>query len=274
MQHSNISVYETLPHFPPLSSPGLAHTWGKDLTLLLAFCCIPKTTQAMLPWMFGFLTFTLVIHHFAPNKKRVELTFTDQLIIAVNIAMTGVSAYVFIYFAGDGLTTVESYFDIPPIQILFVPGWVLVEETLFFLVHRFAHKPGIYDKCHKMHHKFKITSAISSFYAHPIDMLVAIIWTALGPPLFQILVLKQTISVPVISAFFFGAIATFVSSHHSVVGADGDTVHGTNHLQHHLKFNGKSISWNSTNSFLQALLINSISNHVLYLIYRWRVLKC
>lgn len=161
----------------------------------------------------------------------------DQIIITINIALTGISAYVFLLAAGPGVAPVESYFDIPPIQLLYVPGWVLVEESLFFLVHRFAHKPGIYDKCHKMHHKFKITSAISSFYAHPLDMLVAIIWTALGPPLFQILVLKQTISAPVISAFFFGAIATFVSSHHSVIGANGESVHGTNHLQHHLKFN-------------------------------------
>ena len=182
--------------------------------------------------------FCLIIHHFAPRKVVVPIDLTDKMIISSNLFLTGLSASVFLRIANsyDGIYGVQSYLDVPPKELLYPLAWVTVEETSFFLIHRFLHQPGIYDKCHKMHHKFKTTSAWTSFYSHPLDQLFAILWTALGPPLLQVTLLSTPASAPVVTLWLFGAIITFTSTHHTVIGAGGHA-EGTDHLEHHQKFN-------------------------------------
>lgn len=61
-------------------------------------------------------------------------------------------------------------------------------------------------------------------------------WTALGPPLFQLRVLEIPVCAPVVTLWLFGAIITFTVSHHTVIGAGGHA-EGSDHLEHHQKFN-------------------------------------
>jgi len=69
------------------------------------------------------------------------------------------------------------------------------------------------------------------------DQTVAILWAAMAPPFFQMKVLEMEICAPVIVLYLFGAITTFVASHHTILGDDGKTAEGTDHLEHHLRFN-------------------------------------
>lgn len=56
----------------------------------------------------------------------------------------------------------------------------LIREVLFYYSHRFLHRPKLYPKIHKIHHKFTAPVALAAQYAHPIEHLVAnIIPTAL-----------------------------------------------------------------------------------------------
>ena len=48
--------------------------------------------------------------------------------------------------------------------------------------------------------------------------------------------LPNGITAPVVTLFMHGAITTFTGSHHSVIGEKGHAL-GSDHLDHHLKFN-------------------------------------
>ena len=86
-----------------------------------------------------------------------------------------------------------------------------------------------------MHHKFKVTSAWTSFYAHPIDHLVSVLCITLLVPFFQLYYLQHKIEVPIFTIYITGALSTFISSHHVKYGQHN--LHGTDHLEHHMLFN-------------------------------------
>ena len=158
--------------------------------------------------------------------------------ISLNIFLTVGSFAFFIHLCGGGIAPVGSLCEIPPVQLLFVPLWTFADEVLFYNVHRLAHRRQIYNHplfAHKMHHKFKVTSGWTSFYAHPADMLVAIIWAGLAMPAMQMGWLKHEVAAPVVAVFVFGATVTFIASHHTAAGEAG--AEGMEHLQHHLRFN-------------------------------------
>ena len=215
--------------FPP---PRLA----KLLTFAVALPFLPRSVNDVLPFFLVGIGATLLLHALAPNRVRVPLTLRDRVVIAVNlVGVTGLSAALMVHLVKDHLGAVASLAATPVAQLLYVPAWILADEVLFFNIHRFVHTPVVYDKCYKWHHKFKITSVWTSFYAHPLNHTVAVVWAVLAAPLFQIRVLRHEVSAPVLSAFMFGAIATFIASLHAV-GRRGGAAEGTDHLEHHKRF--------------------------------------
>ena len=48
----------------------------------------------------------------------------------------------------------------------------LVEELLFYIVHRMLHHPKLYW-IHKHHHEYNITITLAAQYAHPLEHLLA-----------------------------------------------------------------------------------------------------
>ena len=222
----------------------LRHSWAKLLTFLVALPNLPLDCRTAIPFMAVGFCSTLLLHALAPNKVIVPLSMSDWGVIATNISITAGSALVFVNIIRDDVQELNSLFEIDAKQLLYVPLWILIEEIIFFYVHRYFHSPGVYSRIwplgpgHKMHHKFKITSAWTSFYAHPVDHLFAVTWSALFPPLVQITILKHTVSIPVVTLYMFGAITTFIASHHTIIGQDDPEIaEGTPHLQHHTRFN-------------------------------------
>ena len=187
------------------------------------------------------MSLCLLLYHFAPNKVAVPLKLSDKAIIATNLGITGASALLFYHVAFDKIYSVEKLTDVPLIEVLYLPLWIVVEETIFFYLHRYLHQPGLYEKCHKWHHHFKVTSSWTSFYAHPLDQLISVVWSAMITPLIMCMLIQRGVCVVTLTTFFFGAIVTFIGSHHSVNGGSGkgDKVKalGSNHLEHHMKFN-------------------------------------
>lgn len=230
---------QTQPNFNPVFPNSLRHSWPKWLTLLVAVPVLPKEKEEILPYMLVGVSITLCLHTVATNKMAIRpLTFSDCWVITINLLITVSATVLFLQLINDEIQPVDSLLSTPaPFeQLLYILLWTISQELFFFPIHRFAHLPGIYDKCHKMHHKFSVTSAWTAFYAHPLDHLVTVICATLIAPLIHIAVLQHTVSVPTISLFMLAAVTTFIASHHTVKGSTNPTTpEGTPHLEHHMR---------------------------------------
>jgi len=134
----------------------LRHSWPKFLTLITALFFLPKTREAILPFLFLGLASTMILHHLIPYKVVVPLTLVDWAVIILNLSLTAINAFAFFHHSGDKVTEVGALLDIPAYQFLYVPVWILIEELSFFTLHQIAHHPKVYGSpfySHKMHHK-------------------------------------------------------------------------------------------------------------------------
>ena len=60
--------------------------------------------------------------------------------------------------------------------------FLVVEELLFYYVHRAMHSPQLYGRFHKRHHEWTAPIAIATHYCHPVEHLLANLLPAmLGP---------------------------------------------------------------------------------------------
>jgi sterol desaturase/sphingolipid hydroxylase (fatty acid hydroxylase superfamily) len=207
----------------------------KLLTFAVALCFLPLSLQSLPVWLGSCFFLSLVLHQLSPRKTDVVHDWSDVAVIAANIALTFFVALSFLHFASPGIQDVTTLSHVPLLSLAYIPLWTAIEEVLFFFIHRFAHLPGVYERCHKWHHKHKVTSAWTSFVAHPLDHLIAVLGAALIAPLVQMRWLAIPVAPPVIGAFMLGAIITFVNSHHTTMGEDGGP-EGGDHLLHHMLF--------------------------------------
>ena len=58
---------------------------------------------------------------------------------------------------------------------------MICEDLGFHVFHRMLHWPSIYPHVHKIHHEYKVSIAITSAYMHPMEFLILILPTGLGP---------------------------------------------------------------------------------------------
>ena len=194
----------------------------------------------MWPFMIVGISFELLVYHFMPNKSAAKLTVSDRIVIGTNLAVTALYSKIYLDYAMStgNLVAVNKFTDVPPIELLYGVAFVLSDEILFYFIHKWAHVPGVYGSWwygHKMHHKFLNTSAWTSFYANPIDHFLSVLSAALFLPMLM-LCNGITITVPTLTGFMFGAITTFVGSHHCIVGPKKGKAYGGDHLTHHQKF--------------------------------------
>ena len=207
----------------------IGHAWPKLLCFVVGVLFVPTSSAEMLSFMYVGVAACLLLHHFVPNRYRVNLDYQDYGVITTNLLSTGLVAWAFVRFAGDGITSSPSRWGF---ELLYIPVWAMSQEFLFFYIHRFTHTRMVYNLCHKMHHKYRVTDAWSSFVSHPLDHAVSVLGTAFLLPVLM-LRLGMTFSAHAITVFLYGSIVTFIGSHHTIVDGKGDPV-GTPHLEHHL----------------------------------------
>lgn len=54
-------------------------------------------------------------------------------------------------------------------MLIHIPVFIIVEDTLFYWIHRFLHTPFMYKHIHKMHHQYHQPVALAFQYTHPIE---------------------------------------------------------------------------------------------------------
>uniref|UniRef100_H2YNZ9 Fatty acid hydroxylase domain-containing protein n=1 Tax=Ciona savignyi TaxID=51511 RepID=H2YNZ9_CIOSA len=61
--------------------------------------------------------------------------------------------------------------ELPSFQcvLLEMAGFILLEEVMFYYVHRLLHHPRLYKHIHKMHHEWTAPIGIVGLYCHPIE---------------------------------------------------------------------------------------------------------
>lgn len=58
--------------------------------------------------------------------------------------------------------------------------FLLAQETYYYWVHRWMHRPGIYERVHKWHHESIETTAWTAFSFHPIEALIQAVFLPLS----------------------------------------------------------------------------------------------
>jgi len=96
-----------------------------------------------------------------------------SLVVSHLVAQWIVSYLLYPSFVWFGLT-----WEASRVPTWFELGWqilafMLVEDSLFYWLHRLLHHPLIYKHVHKKHHEFKVTVGIASEYAHPVEGIVS-----------------------------------------------------------------------------------------------------
>jgi len=65
--------------------------------------------------------------------------------------------------------------EVPPVHVLLwqIPFFMMMEDSLFYWLHRLLHHRSIYKYIHKQHHEFKVTIGISAEYANPVESILS-----------------------------------------------------------------------------------------------------
>jgi len=121
-------------------------------------------------------------------REEIRESFKVQLVktlkgLSLNHIVVAPILYVLGYASASkymkaGVDQIPPWYYIP-FQIMFC---MVIEDTLFYWIHRGLHHKKLYGKVHKIHHEYKTTIGLASEYAHPIEYILsdAIPFTA-GP---------------------------------------------------------------------------------------------
>jgi len=121
-------------------------------------------------------------------REEIRNSFKNQLTktfkgLAINHILMAPILYVLGYGSASkymkaGIDQIPPWYLIP-FQII---GCMVIEDTLFYWIHRGLHHKVVYRQVHKIHHEYKTTIGLASEYAHPIEYILsdAIPFTA-GP---------------------------------------------------------------------------------------------
>jgi len=78
------------------------------------------------------------------------------------------------------------FYESPPnwyIILLQLVAFMFIEDTLFYWSHRTLHHKALFERFHKIHHDFHVSSAVASQYVHPVEYIASGIIPTLSAPL-------------------------------------------------------------------------------------------
>lgn len=76
--------------------------------------------------------------------------------------------------------------DVPAwyVSVLHITAFMILEDSIFYWVHRILHHKSIYAYVHKLHHRFRMPIGLAAEFAHPIEYFLSnLLPFSLGPML-------------------------------------------------------------------------------------------
>jgi len=151
---------------------------------------------------------------------------TDAIVKStMNMAISSLGFFiVFPYLqVHDGNTTIGSELSLLLLTLF-------LSDTSFYWLHRLLHTKLLYKHVHKVHHRHKSAIAWSSFYFHPLELVLTWFFVFLLPILFV------RLHYVTLMAYITTLLLSLVKSH---CGIDIYGLYTSKfHDLHHLKFNG------------------------------------
>ena len=204
---------------------------------------------------FRYLIFSLAYHftffkvlktsfqnRFLHKKKLKSKQYKKEIFwSAISGIIFGIFAIVVFYLFNNNYTAIYTNFNDFPIWYtpLSIIGFLFLQDTYYYWIHRWMHLPKIYKHFHLIHHKSVHTSAFTAFSFHPLETILQ----ALFFPLILILLpihlyafffvlglmtLSATINHAGVEIYPSGKLGKFIKKW--IIGA-------THHDKHHTKFN-------------------------------------
>ncbi len=120
-----------------------------------------------------------IFHYEVGDGAQVHTEIKRSAIVSLIFAGFGI-VVLFLWQAGWSqlYLTVDSardYFWLVAGPILFL----FVQETYYYWIHRWMHRPGIYNKVHQWHHESIETTAWTAFSFHPIEAVLQAVFLPL-----------------------------------------------------------------------------------------------
>eukprot|EP00055_Hartaetosiga_balthica_P015450 m.91262 g.91262 ORF g.91262 m.91262 type:complete len:278 (+) comp8867_c0_seq1:110-943(+) len=139
-----------------------------------------------------------------PNTRPASSAFVREawaysVALFILMGITVNTLYTILEFRGVDFTSPLTSFSFGTIAYHCVVA-MLIEDFLFYWLHRILHHRSIYKYIHKMHHQFASSVGVSVLWAHPIEITLAFVVPSVAGPIllgtpFSILLFWMTLRV-------------------------------------------------------------------------------
>ena len=121
-----------------------------------------------------------VLHPHKMGKNLVRVEILRSAVVSLIFAAFGIGM---LWLWRSGHTRLYDQLDSTADYLWLILGpviFLLAQETYYYWVHRWMHRPGVYERVHKWHHESIETTAWTAFSFHPYEAVLQAVFLPLA----------------------------------------------------------------------------------------------
>lgn len=173
-------------------------------------------------------------HNYKSSQLRTEMKWS--VISSVIFSITG-ALTVLLWQKGftKVYTNISDYgWWYLPVSLLI---YMLIQETYYYWIHRWMHRPAVFRIVHKVHHDSKIASPFTAFSFHPIEALLQAVFI---PVLLVLIPIHLYVIIILLTIMSFSSVINHLDIEIYPAGSLNKfskwVIGATHHSQHHKRF--------------------------------------